>query len=91
VVAEREAACLGHKMLTPLDLRIGELHDLAASNAHEVIVVASLVELEHHLAGTEGRRAHQVRRSNRGRPTPLAAPFWRQRLDALMWVQFLGH
>jgi hypothetical protein len=53
VVADREAAFLRDPPLALLDLGVVELLDPAALHAHEVIVVARVVELEHRLARLE--------------------------------------
>src|SRR5690348_7363839 len=50
---QREAAPAGDLVLAPLDLGIVELLDPAALQAYEMIVMATLVQLEHRLAGLE--------------------------------------
>ncbi len=53
MAVQLEAALARHLVLAPLDVRVIELLDAAALQAHEVIVVAALVQLEHRLAGLE--------------------------------------
>jgi len=53
VFADREASLPGDPALALLDLRVEELLDPAALQAHQVIVVLALVQLEHRLARLE--------------------------------------
>ena len=53
VVLQLEAARLRDGALALLDLGVEELLDPAAVQAHQVVVVLALVELEHRLAGLE--------------------------------------
>src|SRR5690606_16267787 len=53
VVLQREAAILGDLVLALLDLGIEELLDVAALQAHEVIVMLAFVELEDRFADLE--------------------------------------
>jgi hypothetical protein len=53
VVGDLEAAFVRDLRLALLDLRVVELLDATAFEAHEMVVVPSLVELEHRLAGFE--------------------------------------
>src|SRR5262245_11054255 len=53
MIANREPAILRHLDLTLLDLGVVELLDPPAGHAHQVIVVAALVQLEHRLARLE--------------------------------------
>lgn len=48
-----EASLLGDLVLTALDLRIGELLDVAALHADQMIVMLAVVEFEYRLAGFE--------------------------------------
>src|SRR6267378_7858794 len=53
VVANRKPAFLGYLGLALFDFRVVELLDASAGEAHQVIVVAALVQLEHGLARLE--------------------------------------
>src|SRR5438309_11885819 len=53
MLANRKTAFLGHADLTLFDFGVVELFDASALYAHEVIVVAALVQLEHRFAGLE--------------------------------------
>src|SRR5215469_17400255 len=53
VLADLESALLCDPGLALLDVGVEELLHTTALQAHEVIVVAALVELEHGLAGLE--------------------------------------
>ena len=61
VLADLEAALAGDLGLALLDLRVEEFLDAAALQAHQVIVVPALVELEHRLAGLEVMAHQQAR------------------------------
>src|SRR5258708_33103335 len=56
-----EAALARHLVLAPLDVGVVELLDAAALQAHEVIVVPALVQLEYRLAGLEMLAREQAR------------------------------
>ena len=56
VVLQVEAVGLGHGALALLDLGVVELLDAAAGQAHQVVVVLALVELEHRLADSKWLR-----------------------------------
>jgi hypothetical protein len=58
VVLQLETAALGHGPLTAFDLGVEEFLDPAAAQAHQMVVVAAFVELEHRFAGFEVA-AHQ--------------------------------
>ncbi len=53
MLANREATFLGHAHLALFDFGVVELFDASALDAHEVVVVRALVQLEHRLAGLE--------------------------------------
>ena len=53
MIVQRKAALVGDAMLTPFDLGVVELLDTPALQAHEVIMVRTLVEFEYRLAGFE--------------------------------------
>src|SRR5438552_16520158 len=53
MLANRKAAFRGDTNLALLDLGVVELFDAAALHAHEVIVMAALVQLENRLVGLE--------------------------------------
>src|SRR3954469_19904179 len=50
---QRKAASARDLVLAPLDLGVVELLDPTALQAHEVVVMPALVQLEHRLAGLE--------------------------------------
>src|SRR6185369_8662989 len=58
---ELEAALARDLVLALLDLRIVELLDPAALQAHQMVVMAALVELVHRLAGLEVLAREQAR------------------------------
>ena len=47
VIADLEPQALGHGVLPLFDAAVHELFDLAAVNTHDVIVMRTLIELEH--------------------------------------------
>ena len=51
VLLECESAFLGNEFLAAFDLGVEEFLDASAIQAHQVVVVMSLVELENGLAG----------------------------------------
>jgi len=53
VIADHEAALLRDLDLALLDFGVVELLDPSAGDAHQVIMVATLVQLEHRLARLE--------------------------------------
>src|SRR5882672_6236597 len=53
MLANREAALRGYPDLTLLYFRVIKLFDASALHAHEMIVMATLIQLEHRLAGLE--------------------------------------
>lgn len=53
MLADRETALLGHPQLPLFDLGVVEFFDPAALNAHEVIMMAALVQFEYRLARFE--------------------------------------
>jgi len=53
VLADRKTALLGHPQLPLFDLGVIEFFDPAALNAHEVIMMAALVQFEYRLARFE--------------------------------------
>src|SRR2546421_12173502 len=53
VLANRKAAFRGDTDLALLDLGGVELFDAPALNAHQMVVVAAFIELEHRLVGLE--------------------------------------
>ena len=48
-----ETAILGDFGLAPLDFGVHEFFNLSALQAHQVVVMGALVQLEHRLAGLE--------------------------------------
>src|SRR2546429_8979984 len=60
MAVQREAARTRDLVLAPLDLAVVELLDATALQAHEVVVVAAFVQLEHRLAGLEGLAREQA-------------------------------
>jgi len=50
VIVDVESAILGDPGLAPLDLRVKELFDASALQAHEVIVMRAFIQLEDRLA-----------------------------------------
>src|SRR2546430_7147744 len=61
MAVQREAARTRDLVLAPLDLGVVELLDATALQAHEVVVVAAFVQLEHGLAGLEVLAREQAR------------------------------
>ena len=53
MAVQLEAARAGHVVLPALDVGIVELLDPPALQAHQVVVVPALIQLEHRLAGLE--------------------------------------
>jgi hypothetical protein len=61
VILDAEVALFGDLGLALLDHRVAELHDLAALDADQMVVVVAAVELEDRLAGLEMAPADQTR------------------------------
>jgi hypothetical protein len=61
VIFDAEVALLGNLGLALLDHRVAKLHDLAAFDADQMVVVIAAVELEDGLAGFEVTPAHKPR------------------------------
>jgi hypothetical protein len=60
----QEALGLGHGLLALFDLGVVELLDLAAVQAHQVVVVLAFVELVHRLAASKWLRLRMPACSN---------------------------